>query len=766
MPELKLLSQSTLTTPISGGRHIACNPTIDLTATAGDANSTLYVWRANDQVVSKHSQRGAKVEAIRWKEDGQFLACGWSDGVVRLSGLESSKTVHNLRVKEKGGGGIEFLGWGRNVTRRKRRGVTKELGRIALEDEREVSLVDLPHELTFLEVENALPRLSPLPVSGGSGDDMFLFSTTASLEVVFRPCRAEEADDVHVMIVGTTDGGIHLSIYDSFVIGTFQYSILTAPGQVFQLCGHSSRPDMSTHMLLLKPKDGDGTTVHVVPLDLIFVHYSPVNLSLLASKTTTLQNVLRYIKQAQSHMAGEWKSTRELPSRFLNGVEDDLKKMPNGGLNIVQALYHTVATGHIFAPVKEWLVDIVAERGHKRWEKAVVTGLLNLRALVHENFIPALERCGIILSRLLGIARFHDTQENIGFRPAQISKLIDIVSCLMVAAHKILLGVMDELEHFTAFSIWLRLEIDKQASSTVNEELTEKEATMDNAKVMTYIQRYLVSSPLAMYFEAIGKEDYERDQQLLEDSPSILQVLEQQLKKQEAGESYMKTLPHVDFLVDYLTSRSSMVFQNIAEAEKRGVHFGEGTSISVGQKIWKHDIHMCGVADSEEGAQMYTALVTEADKSSVYLFETNVSIVSGVSTPPHTTAYGVKFPKNTSIVDFSFLDEKSLLLLCHQKEKDPAYSLVRLEYRTTNIPRKDYVEGQPPALKALRSLNSAGVCSSTTFAHLAGFSPVQMVVQKSSNARGKMPGRVCLVGRDRGVYKTYALPKEWEDSAQ
>ena len=196
-----------------------------------------------------------------------------------------------------------------------------------------------------------------------SSDDMFLFSTTTSLEFVFRPLKAEDADDVHVMVVGMEDGGIHLSIYDSFVIGTFRYEDpFMSRETVFELCGHSSRPETATHMLLMRPKGGDGSTLHVVPMDLTFVHYSPVNLSLLSSKVTTLQNLLRYVRQAQSHMTGEWKSTRELPSRFLLGVQDDLKKMGTGDLTIVQALYHTVVTGHVFPPVKEWLVDVVAER--------------------------------------------------------------------------------------------------------------------------------------------------------------------------------------------------------------------------------------------------------------------------------------------------------------------------------------------------------------------------------------------------------------------
>jgi anaphase-promoting complex subunit 4 len=189
---------------------------------------------------------------------------------------------------------------------------------------------------------------------------MFLFSTTASLEFVFRPCKAEDADDVHVMVVGTADGGIHLSIYDSFVIGTLRHS--PRGDGIFQLCGHSSRPEVSTHALLLRPQSGDGTALYLVPMDLTFLRHSPVNLSLLASKTTTLQNLLRYLKQTQSHMVSEWKSSRELPSRFMLGVQDGLKKMANGEMTVVQALYHSVVTGHFFPPVKEWLLDSIAER--------------------------------------------------------------------------------------------------------------------------------------------------------------------------------------------------------------------------------------------------------------------------------------------------------------------------------------------------------------------------------------------------------------------
>jgi anaphase-promoting complex subunit 4 len=206
--------------------------------------------------------------------------------------------------------------------------------------------------------------------------------------------------------------------------------------------------------------------------------------------------------------------------------------------------------------------------------------------------MPALERCGAILSRLLGIARFHGPGKSIGFDEAQIVKLIDIISCLMMVSHRILTTVMDELEYFNAFSIWLRLEIDKQGSSSITEELSEKEATMDNPRVLSYIQHYLASSPLSVYFEEVVKEDYLNDQEMVAPGVSLLDLLDKQLQEQAEGRPYMKVFPRIDFLLNYLVTSANAIFDGIANAEKQGVKFGQATEVSIGRKIWKYDLWM------------------------------------------------------------------------------------------------------------------------------------------------------------------------------
>lgn len=297
--------------------------------------------------------------------------------------MENTKVVHRITVK---GGDTEpapitHVAWVQNLTGKrhfgqngdnssKLRGFVTE--GLALEDARGVNdLVDLPHALTFLEIDTSLPKISPLPVSGGTGDDMFVFSTVASLESMFAPSKVEDNNVVDVMVAATRDGDVHLSIYDSFPIGSFKVPIKNGPSPsssqeldgTFELCLHASHPEVSTHALLMRPSgEEQGNALYLVPMDLRFVSYSPVNLSLLASKTTTLQKLLRYMLQTQAHIRNEWQSTRELPRRFLNIVQEDLTSMESGPTDIVQALYHTVLTGHVHQPVREWLIDSIGDR--------------------------------------------------------------------------------------------------------------------------------------------------------------------------------------------------------------------------------------------------------------------------------------------------------------------------------------------------------------------------------------------------------------------
>lgn len=100
--------------------------------------------------------------------------------------------------------------------------------------------------------------------------------------------------------------------------------------------------------------------LHMVPLDLRLLSNAGRYLSLLASKSTQLYNILRYIRQAQKQMSGDFKASQELPSRFMGNIEETLQEQRR--LDWMQTAYQLVVTGHCTHEVKEWLVDQLGER--------------------------------------------------------------------------------------------------------------------------------------------------------------------------------------------------------------------------------------------------------------------------------------------------------------------------------------------------------------------------------------------------------------------
>lgn len=231
-------------------------------------------------------------------------------------------------------------------------------------------------------------------------------------------------------------------------------------------------------------------------------------------------------------------------------------------------------------------------QGHRRWDKAVVGGLENLRGLVHENLLPALERCAVILSRLRGLAQFHDDGDDVGFSAAQVTRILDVVGCLHLVGHGILAHVMDELDHFAAFSGWLRFTIDRLASGT-GDELGDKEATMDNSKVLAYIERYLTDSPLAVFLDPASGDDCAAARDRCEDGPSLLPMLDERLRRRDQGPPGTTALSHVDFLVDYMTSWCGRIFSGVAESKKRSVRFGTPVTLSAGRPVGNMDVKVC-----------------------------------------------------------------------------------------------------------------------------------------------------------------------------
>lgn len=262
------------------------------------------------------------------------------------------------------------LGWGINFTDSKaaQNHLQGAAGQISVEDlltpvmhpskAAAILKADLPRELALLDIESSLPKLSILPATGAEDD---VFSSRASIDAIFHSSAKDNSDSVDVLFVGFDDGSIHLRIFDCFEIGSVPIGEAAGVAASCQILLHASHPLSSTHALLASPaEDQPSKPLSLITLDLRFITKSGRYLSLLASKTTQLQNLLRYIGQVQKQIELEWKNAQETPARFLRAINQDLQDQCQ--CDFTTAIYHLVVTGHCFEPMKEFLVDIVGER--------------------------------------------------------------------------------------------------------------------------------------------------------------------------------------------------------------------------------------------------------------------------------------------------------------------------------------------------------------------------------------------------------------------
>ena len=163
-----------------------------------------------------------------------------------------------------------------------------------------------------------------------------------------------------MLLVGFEDGTIYLSINDVFEIGTFDSNQIAQNLQQSQMIHECSHPYSSTYAILLQNLSSNVGDLYFVPFDLRLIPETGRYLSLLASKSTQLHNVLRYVQEVQSQMYSEFRASQDLPQRFMHSIERTLRE--ESQTDFVTAAYQLVATGVCSTPMKEWLVDELGDR--------------------------------------------------------------------------------------------------------------------------------------------------------------------------------------------------------------------------------------------------------------------------------------------------------------------------------------------------------------------------------------------------------------------
>jgi anaphase-promoting complex subunit 4 len=355
-------------------------------------------------------------------------------------------------------------------------------------------------------------------------------------------------------------------------------SSLPRDTRVSKVLQHVAHPMSSTHALIVQTstKKSD-EQLHVLALDLNFIpQTSPYYLSTLATKSTQLLNLLRYLMQISLHLSIELRGAFDLPSKFIRNINDTLAQSSDGPIDFVTATYQLVVTGECSDELRDWMIDEIGERNLKRWEKASMFGMETIRRLVHECLLPAIERCQVVLSRLEGLSRFGKSAEVLGLETQSLNRVMDTVDCLNLLGHHLLKTVSQEIRQFSAFIRWLRLEVEIQGIEKENtggpgserlDEICMRRDEIESRTVLDYIEGVMGKSGMVAFLrpsvDARGSSldgpayDWSENQV----DAGFYEVFKKMLKKtSEPGKR-----PALDGLLRRLKGQAEKVFDGIAQ---------------------------------------------------------------------------------------------------------------------------------------------------------------------------------------------------------
>lgn len=210
-------------------------------------------------------------------------------------------------------------------------------------------------------------------------------------------------------------------------------------------------------------------------------------------------------------------------------------------------------------------------QGHRRWDKAITTGYENVRRLVHESLIPSLEKLVVLVSRLRGLARFQETAV-FGLSKPDLDQVLDTFNCIYLLAHELLVSVSMELRQYSAFSTWMKAEIEAQATDSMSragDDNTEKDVIIDHVLVLDYIQGALLNSRLLELFGLQAKTDGRPDSTLANEDGPIYTSFKKDLKATREGTRSETKVVDLQKLQSRMQRQCFVVLAKISETLKR-----------------------------------------------------------------------------------------------------------------------------------------------------------------------------------------------------
>lgn len=193
-----------------------------------------------------------------------------------------------------------------------------------------------------------------------------------------------------------------------------------------------------------------------------------------------------------------------------------------------------------------------------------------------------MDRLSVLVSRLRGLSRFQHPDFLLGLSTLELDNIVDSIRCIQLQAHSLLKCAILEAKQFSAFSTWLRHEIEKQATDPTSasaQEITEKDVIFDYAAILEYIQGAMTASQM---FAFSGSQSESTSRWDLNAEGVLFELYKSQIKTEARSSAPQRRLPGLSGLIQHLHEQCDSLFDRVSESQRRNVQVGTPTYLGAG----------------------------------------------------------------------------------------------------------------------------------------------------------------------------------------
>lgn len=289
-----------------------------------------------------------------------------------------------------------------------------------------------------------------------------------------------------------------------------------------------------------------------------------------------------------------------------------------------------------------------------------------------------MERSQVLLSRLVGLSKFHKLSDVLGLDTPKLNGIVETLDCLHLLAHRVLNHANEELVQFSAFSRWLHHEIDilnsEPLSQTLEENL-EKRELFDVPPTVKYITGALQKSALRNFIRQLPMIGVPvmptpitdkwlpdgHDRSFYDEFKTLLQ---QQRQAQDAGgDGTSVDAPKMNDLTRRLGIQFEKVFAEIALTQRRGILHRSPLALHSDCNQEVLDLRICYEnAEAGRPCSIYVASRSNSSKDSFYIYRTVLDSVNGVSSTRSISVAAISL-QGGEIRQLQFVDDDTLIVL-------------------------------------------------------------------------------------------------------